>query len=228
MLGANGVIRASPKITGQSAPAQRLSPNVLHAFPTKLRHLSAFGVLTIITALVEGACGGSTDATAPIQDSGSSTTDVDAEAGIVDDPLDPSYPAAHAPIPPVDFNGGRIMTSPKIVTVTFDGDGMRDRLEAFGDVMTTTPWWDAVTEGYCNKGGTPCIGHGVAVGHVHLSTPPDARVLPRPHLADDLRDLFSEHREHGERLRRSAELVQQSRQGQPRSVRTEHSRLRVL
>ncbi|MEO6420469.1 MAG: hypothetical protein ABIP39_13720 [Polyangiaceae bacterium] len=141
-----------------------------------------------------GACGGSTDATAPVQDSGPPTVDTDAEAGPIDDPLDTTYPAPHAAIPPVDFNGGRIMTAPRIVTVTFDGDPMRDRLEAFGDMITATPWWDAVIDGYCNKGGAPCIGHGTGGEHVHLATPPAASYTDSSQgAASSIQDFITAH-----------------------------------
>jgi hypothetical protein len=61
-----------------------------------------------------------------------------------------------------------VIVAPKVVTVTFAGDALKARLEAFGDVITTTPWWDAVSEGYC--AGTRCVGHGTAGGHVVLTS----------------------------------------------------------
>ncbi|MEO6418691.1 MAG: hypothetical protein ABIP39_04755 [Polyangiaceae bacterium] len=133
-----------------------------------LRNVSLVSMM--FTLGLAGACGGTT-VDAPVQptsDTDAGTTQPVADSAPPDDPLNTTYPGAHAPIPLVDFNGGKIMTAPKIVTVTFDGDPMRDRLEAFGDIITATPWWDAVSAGYCNKGGTPCIGRGTAGEHVHL------------------------------------------------------------
>lgn len=134
-----------------------------------LRNVSLVSMM--FTLGLAGACGGTT-VDAPAQpattdDAGGTTAPV-ADSAPPDDPLNPNYPGAHAPIPLVDFNGGKIMTSPNIVTITFDGDPMRDRLESFGDLITATPWWDAVSAGYCDKGGTPCIGRGTGGGHVHL------------------------------------------------------------
>lgn len=78
------------------------------------------------------------------------------------------FPAAHAPIPPVTYLGGHVMANPKIVTVTFDGDSQRTALEAFGDAITTTPWWKAVSSEYCDSSGA-CIGPGSGgvYGHIH-------------------------------------------------------------
>ncbi len=133
-----------------------------------LRNVSVVSMM--FTLGLAGACGGTTvDAPVqaiPDQDAGPVAPVMDSAPP--DDPLNPSYPSAHAPIPLVDFNGGNIMTSPKIVTITFDGDPLRSRLESFGDIITATPWWDAVSAGYCNKGGSPCIGRGTAGEHVHL------------------------------------------------------------
>ncbi len=81
------------------------------------------------------------------------------------------FPAAHGPLPPVTYNGGNIIASPKIVTVTFDGDAQRAMLEAFGDVITTTAWWDAVSSEYCDSRGS-CIGHGSVGVHAHIAAAP--------------------------------------------------------
>ena len=88
-------------------------------------------------------------------------------------PVDPSYPAKHTPIPLVDFNGGAIIQAVKVVTVTFTGDSHRAQLEQFGDTITATPWWDAVTEGYCSPpGSATCVGRGSSGGHVVVTTAP--------------------------------------------------------
>jgi hypothetical protein len=90
---------------------------------------------------------------------------------------DPSYPTPHAPIPLLRYHQGQILDAPRLVTVTYDGDPFRDFLEGFGDTITTTPWWDAVSAGYCDFRGA-CVGHGTSGGHVHLAA------LPPPHFDD--------------------------------------------
>jgi hypothetical protein len=84
------------------------------------------------------------------------------------DLVDPTYPTAHTPMPLVDWNGGRVMTAPKIVTVTFGSDTQRGQLEQLGDTLTSSAWWDAVSSGYC--AGTKCIGKGSGGGHVNIPT----------------------------------------------------------
>lgn len=85
-------------------------------------------------------------------------------------------PAAHASLPPVDYLGGPIVATPKIVTVTYGADSdlgadpKRALAEAFDDTITTTPWWDAVRAGYCDQQTPPrCVGRGTSGGHVHLT-----------------------------------------------------------
>jgi hypothetical protein len=91
------------------------------------------------------------------------------------DPVDPTYPTAHTPMPLVDYNGGGIIAAPKVVTITFGSDPLRSRLEQFGDTITTTTWWDTVRAGYCApESSTNCIGKGSSGGHVNITTEPAA------------------------------------------------------
>jgi hypothetical protein len=82
------------------------------------------------------------------------------------------YPAPHPDLPQIPDHGGAVLTAPKIVTVTFDGDSLRPTFESFGDTIGTTPWWDAVRAGYCT--GSSCVGQTVSTPnpHVHLATVP--------------------------------------------------------
>jgi hypothetical protein len=143
----------------------------------RLRFLvAAVASLTVVSA---AACGGSSAKQATPEPTG--VIDPDAgppkpdggEAGLPPDPLDTNYPAAHAPIPLVDDNGGTILKNMKIVTVTFDGDSKRAILEQFGDTITQTKWWDAVRDGYCDSMNR-CVGVGSSGGHVHIADPPAA------------------------------------------------------
>jgi hypothetical protein len=148
-----------------------------------MRVFSFASILVLTSGCVVAACGGSssndndnnpgnqppvTTEPDPTADAGTPDTSTppakDASTPPKDDPVDPNYPAKHAPLPIVDWNGGRVMKAPKIVTVTFPNDPMRARLEEFGDTITATPWWDAVSDGYCAS--SVCIGHGSGGGHV--------------------------------------------------------------
>jgi hypothetical protein len=94
---------------------------------------------------------------------------------------DASEAGARAKLPLVDYLGGPIISAAKIVTITYGADGdpaadpERAFLEAFDDVITTTPWWDAVRAGYCD-GSTPprCVGQGSSGGHIHVADAPAA------------------------------------------------------
>jgi hypothetical protein len=122
-----------------------------------------------VAGLGETACGSSANA-APIPDTGTGTDGSDpveaADEAIVPDP---TYPAAHAPLPVVSFHGGTIIERPKVVTVTFDGEMNRALLDQFGDAITTTSWWDAVRAGYCDS-ANHCVGKGQGGGHGHLAS----------------------------------------------------------
>ncbi len=93
--------------------------------------------------------------------------DAAADAGVTSRP--------HARLPVVGYRGGRLLVSPEVVTVTFPGDPLRPRLEAFDDAIVQSAWWSTVTEGYCvSPAGTPCIGKGSSGGHVVFGRAPEA------------------------------------------------------
>lgn len=132
-----------------------------------------------LAALLAVACGGSI-APAPTQttnDAGGVDAPVDQpDASVPDaaDPINPVYPAPHTPMPLVDNNGGRVLQSTHIVTITWSNDdpNLVSRLQLLDDTITTTPWWKAVGSEYCEKGGAPCIGPGTPGEHVIIKDPP--------------------------------------------------------
>jgi hypothetical protein len=85
-----------------------------------------------------------------------------------DDPIDPNYPSAHAKPKTVDYQGGRVLKAPKVVTITWSGDPLQDRVQEFGDTITQTPYWTVLNE-YCDKNGG-CVGAGTSGGHVVMTT----------------------------------------------------------
>ncbi len=97
------------------------------------------------------------------------------DAGPVDDDAGPTAAPSDdepQPIPQVPFNGGKVMGQVSLVTITFDSDTFRTKLEAFANTVGTSAWWDTVRAGYCDNKGT-CVGH--ATPHptkptVHLPT----------------------------------------------------------
>lgn len=136
----------------------------------------ALGSAAVLFALGLGCGSGSPDTTdagtdsdaAPVEAGGDDAGDAGTDAAV-------SYPASHTAMPLVDYNGGRILQNPKIVTITFAGDDttLVPRLQQFGDVITTTPWWTAVSAEYCQQpNDSPCIGQGSSGGHVVVGNPP--------------------------------------------------------
>jgi len=135
-----------------------------------------------------GGCGaasgtaGATDAStadAPHSDGALDTPGADAigsdardagDAGASDAPgiADAAPPMA---TPTVRNLGGRILSAPRLVTVTFPGDDptLVGRLQLFDDTITSTTWWKAVSSEYCAAGGSPCVGPGAGGGHATLS-----------------------------------------------------------
>ena len=64
------------------------------------------------------------------------------------------YPSQHHPVPQLNYNGGPILTQPRVVTVTFVGDAHRDAFRQFDHLIVTSPWWQETAEGFCVDGGT--------------------------------------------------------------------------
>jgi hypothetical protein len=84
--------------------------------------------------------------------------------------------APPTPMPAVQYLGGPILSSPEIVTITFQGDdtSLVADLEAFDDTITSTVWWKTVSSEYCaqppGSSASPCVGPGRGAGHVVLPT----------------------------------------------------------
>jgi hypothetical protein len=73
----------------------------------------------------------------------------------------------------VTYQGGTLITAPKVVTVTFGMDPLATQLDAFGASLASSSYWDAIRAGYCGNGNT-CIGDGPMGTSVALMTPPAA------------------------------------------------------
>ena len=92
------------------------------------------------------------------------------------------YPASHAPFPQVTYQGGGLLASPEIVTVTFPGDTLAGPLQEFGDSLTRSCWWDAVRAGYCDPHGSSCVGQGTVPSTAHVELP----MSPGPKYTDSI------------------------------------------
>ncbi len=143
-----------------------------------MRSFLGFALLLSGTYLLLSACGGAirpaTDDDGGVDDGG--LPRLSDSGTFTDGPQKPNppsniFPAPHGPLPPVTYNGGRLLLAPKVVTVTFDGDAQRSMMESFGDKITSTVWWDAVASEYCDSSGQ-CIGHGTGGVYGHIATAP--------------------------------------------------------
>lgn len=76
----------------------------------------------------------------------------------------------HAAFPLLLLQGGPLVTTPKIVSVTFAGDSMASSLQLFGESVTSSAWWDTVRVGYCASGGASCVGDGLPGTFVALGS----------------------------------------------------------
>ncbi len=153
-----------------------------------MRALRFLTLLSTISALVTvGACGSSSNGSnsSPQSDdgggneggsssgssSGGPTDSGNPESGATDGPF---VRADHLPFPLLTYQGGPIMTATKVVSVTFPGDPNVTTFNQLGQNLTSSTYWDAVRSGYCETGGTTCIGDGPAGVSVAITTAPAA------------------------------------------------------
>jgi hypothetical protein len=144
--------------------------------------LLRFPALGALLALAASACS-SSNTQPPIEGTG-------------DDGGASSGGSGHPALPQVDDNGGGILPTPEIVTVTFspslytnasspDATTMIADLLDFDDTLTQSAYWDTVRAGYCEPvNSTNCVGHGVAIDptkdHVSITTAPAASYTDAP------------------------------------------------
>ena len=71
------------------------------------------------------------------------------------------YPAPHEPLPVMAKHSGTVLKKLHLVSVSYDDYANRDSMEAMGDFIFGSKWWDAVTSEYGIIGG-------VHEGTIHL------------------------------------------------------------
>jgi hypothetical protein len=134
---------------------------------------------TVALAAADGGDAGASDA----------GTDADAPPNVAEDmaadtapdvpPADVAPAKPPVGLPQLTYYGGQLLRAPHVVTVTFPGDPYAAKLETFAADLVTSPWWQAVSAGYCMADGS-CIGPGTDGGHVVLP------FAPSPSYVDDL------------------------------------------
>jgi hypothetical protein len=113
-----------------------------------------------------GDSGGGADTGGGNRDSGTTDSGMAVTCPSQDAGSPSGYPATHAPFPAVPYGGGRLITAPEIVTVTWPGFAYASQVETFGDQITQSCWWDAVRESYCGSGSN-CIQRGTVPAKPH-------------------------------------------------------------
>ncbi len=146
-----------------------------------MRGLQAAATVGVCVSALLMACGSGDDASTPDAsaegggfDAAADAFDAGTEAAAVDVGVDryvaPDPPGAR--MATVDYMGGALLTSAKIITVTFAGDDATvvKNVQDFDDGVTQTQWWTDATAEYCvQPQGGPCIGPGSGGGHVVLN-----------------------------------------------------------
>jgi hypothetical protein len=138
--------------------------------------LTAFGVACTQETIVHktsSSSGQESDTTTSTDDTDSTPLDAGAGNGRGTNDAAPPPPSssssgASGANQKLPYWGGGIIENMQLVTITFTGDALRSVAEQFDDTITSTPWWDTVTAGYCDQ-NNHCIGHGSGAGHVHLA-----------------------------------------------------------
>jgi hypothetical protein len=91
-------------------------------------------------------------------------------------------PAPHIPMPQVFEHAGTVLTNVQLVTITFDGYSARDEVEAFGDTIVASNWYQAVGAEYK-------VETGLHVQKAHLGAAPAS--LTREEVKTRIVDLIT-------------------------------------
>jgi hypothetical protein len=81
-----------------------------------------------------------------------------------------SYPAPHPGMPQIPRNGGVVLHDPTLVSVTFPGDPLAAKIQAFGEQVGNLAWWSTVHADYG-------VGPARSGGHVAIATAPPAVIM---------------------------------------------------
>ena len=125
----------------------------------------------LAAALLCGACRGKDDARpSGVPEAGAPAVDPTGRSWKTPPTEDGGGGLVARRLPRVKDLGGRILSNPRIATITFAADdpGAVARLEQFGDTITRGTWWKAVVDAYC-PAPERCVGDGRRGAHVHLA-----------------------------------------------------------
>jgi len=84
-------------------------------------------------------------------------------------PADVGYPAPHPSMPQIPNHGGEVLHDPVIVSITFPGDPLAEKIAAFGEEVGALRWWSTVNGPYG-------VGPARSGGHVVAPKAPPAQI----------------------------------------------------
>jgi hypothetical protein len=90
-------------------------------------------------------------------------------ASVVDASMDVFVTAAHPNAPTVVKSSGSVLTTPKVVVVTFDSEPLAAQVEAFAQAVGASAYWSATTSEYG-------VGAAQYAGAVHVASPPETTI----------------------------------------------------
>lgn len=122
-------------------------------------------VLGLVVATAPLACSSKDGAATPAHGSDGGADGGGGDGG----PSASTYPAFKPDVGQLKTNGGPLVTSPKIVTVTWSTDPNAATLESFDDKLGASDYWKTTVGEY----GIGAATSGAA-NHVHVTTPPPA------------------------------------------------------
>jgi hypothetical protein len=124
------------------------------------------GVDTAVSTATDGGVGGSdAPATNPVSASDAGATEAAPETA--PNPVSTTYPAFKPDMPQLQNNGGSVLKTPTVVTVTWSSDANAAYYEAFGDGLSGSSYWKTIVGEY----GVGDVVSGSA-NHVSLTTAP--------------------------------------------------------
>lgn len=81
---------------------------------------------------------------------------------------------ARTAFPQVVYQQGGVLAAPKVITVTFPDDPLTAEVQAFGQSVASSSWWNTIRAGYCETPAGVCVGDGPAGASVVLTASPEA------------------------------------------------------
>jgi hypothetical protein len=120
------------------------------------------------------------DTGAPMDSGTSKDSTATSDGSCAPAPTGPFTEATHGPLPTMAYFGGGIMTAPEVISFTFSNMPHAAEIQAFGQNITHTDWFAAVSKDYCVPDGGPCVQPGPLGISVPMPMAADATYVDDP------------------------------------------------